>query len=182
RDARVRTGDARRDEQQRPQDERYRAGRHDAGWTGLLRAAHLERDTLRRVTTAGAAYCWGDNTDGELGNGTTTASATPVAVSGGLTFAAVSAGFYHTCGVTTPGAAYCWGFNGNGQLGNGTFTISPTPVAVSVGLTFAAVSVEQFDACGVTTAGAAYCWGDNTDSQLGKGGPPINTTTPARVW
>jgi len=53
---------------------------------------------------------------------------------------------------------------------------------VSGGLTFAAVSVEQFDACGVTTAGAAYCWGDNTDSQLGKGGPPINTTTPARVW
>ena len=78
------------------------------------------------VTTAGAAYCWGYNGDGELGNGTTTTSPTPVAVSGGLTWAAVSAGLYHTCGVTTAGAAYCWGNNGYGELGNGTITSSPT--------------------------------------------------------
>src|SRR5207248_1426185 len=82
------------------------------------------------VTTAGAAYCWGYNGLGELGDGTTTNSATPVAVSGGLTFAAVSAGLYHTCGVTTVGAAYCWGNNGDGDIGNGTTTTSPKAMAV----------------------------------------------------
>jgi len=107
------------------------------------------------VTTAGAAYCWGYNGDGELGNGTTTNGPTPVAVTGGLTFATVSAGESSACGVTTAGAAYCWGFNGNGELGNGTTTSSPTPVAVTGGLTFATVSAGGYSACGVTTAGAA---------------------------
>jgi len=88
------------------------------------------------VTSSGAAYCWGNNPAGELGNGTTTNSTTPVAVSGGLTFVAVSAGDAHTCGVTPSGAAYCWGGNGYGELGNGTTTTSLRPVAVSGGLTF----------------------------------------------
>src|SRR2546425_653085 len=108
------------------------------------------------VTTSGAAYCWGQNGYGQLGNGTTTSSTTPVAVSGGLTFAAVSAVLLHTCGVTTSGAAYCWGYNGCGELGNGTTTSSGTPVAVSGGLTFAAVSVgrsssyQESHSCGLT--------------------------------
>src|SRR5437016_13945257 len=85
------------------------------------------------VTTSGTAYCWGDNTDGNLGNATTTSSLTPVAVSGGLTFAAVSAGFYFTCGVTTSGPAHCWGDNPAGELRNGTPTNSTTPAAASGG-------------------------------------------------
>src|SRR5438552_8343828 len=108
------------------------------------------------VTTAGAAYCWGFNGDGELGTGTTTTSPTPVAVTGGLTFATVSAGQSSACGVTTAGAAYCWGHNGNGELGNGTTTNSPTPVAVTGGLTFATVSAGDYYACGVTTAGRRW--------------------------
>src|SRR5712692_863116 len=64
-----------------------------------------------RLTTAGAAYCWGLNLSGQLGNGSTTSSSTPVAVSGGLTFAAVSTGYGHSCGLTTAGSAYCWGAN-----------------------------------------------------------------------
>ena len=130
------------------------------------------------VTTSGAAYCWGDNVFGQLGNGSTTGpqqclgvpcSTTPVAVSGGLSFATVSAGYNHTCGLTTSGAAYCWGSNGSGDLGNGSTTNSSTPVAVSGGLSFATVSAGYFNTCGVTTSGAAYCWGDNDFGQLGNG-------------
>src|SRR5437667_81361 len=93
------------------------------------------------VTAAGAvARCWGDISYGELGNGTTTNSTTPGAVSGGLTFASASAGSEFTCGVTTAGAAYCWGNNGLGELGNGTTTNSTTPVVVSGAHTWAAAS------------------------------------------
>ena len=132
------------------------------------------------VTTAGAAYCWGVNSEGEFGSGTATDSPTPVAVSGGLTFATVSAGTAYTCGVTTAGAAYCWGRNGFGQLGNGTTTSSTTPVAVSGGLTFVAVSAGPEATCGVTTAGAAYCWGRNGSGELGNGAT-TSSTTPVAV-
>src|SRR5207245_8362877 len=67
------------------------------------------------LTTNGAAYCWGGNSDGQLGNATTTGSATPVPVAGGLTLTSLSAGYLTTCGVTTNGAAYCWGWNEIGR-------------------------------------------------------------------
>ena len=121
------------------------------------------------LTPEGAAYCWGDNTFGELGNGTMTGSTTPVAVSGGRRFVVLSAGSRHTCGLTPAGAAYCWGSNPTGQVGNGTTNDASTPVPVSDGLTFAALSAGGFHTCGITTAGAAYCWGSNLEGQLGAG-------------
>jgi len=128
------------------------------------------------LTPGGAAYCWGDNGGGELGNGTTTNSSTPVAVGGGLTFAAVSTGAYHSCGLTKNGAAYCWGDNDDGALGDGSTASSSTPVAVSGGYTFTAVSAGLFNACGIATSGALYCWGYNGAGELGIGpttGPEV---------
>ena len=65
----------------------------------------------------GTAKCWGGNSAGQLGNGTQTASSTPVQVSGGQVFQTISAGYGHACGVTTLFQVYCWGLNGSGQLG-----------------------------------------------------------------
>jgi alpha-tubulin suppressor-like RCC1 family protein len=122
------------------------------------------------VTTGGTAYCWGANIIWQLGVGVdTTSRASPVQVTGSLTFAKVRAGLYHTCGVTTGSSAYCWGNNGNGQLGVGDTTSRANPVAVSGLLTFAGVHPGWYHTCGVTSGGIAYCWGYNGDGELGDG-------------
>jgi alpha-tubulin suppressor-like RCC1 family protein len=74
------------------------------------------------LTPAGVAYCWGNNFDGGLGNGTVTNRTSPVAVAGGLTFAGITSGASHTCAWTQAGTAYCWGDNAEGQIGDGTST------------------------------------------------------------
>jgi hypothetical protein len=78
----------------------------------------------------GAAYCWGQNLHGQLGEGGTANHARPVAVAGGLTFADIQAGGAQTCAVTAAGAEYCWGQNLQGQLGDGTRVNRPAPTRV----------------------------------------------------
>ena len=84
------------------------------------------------LTSNGTALCWGFNEYGQLGNGTTTNSATPVPVAGGHTYTAISVGRDHVCGLTRDHVLYCWGGNSNGSLGIGTtgqFVTVPTRVA-----------------------------------------------------
>ena len=119
------------------------------------------------LTSNGKAYCWGDDEEGELGNGSDTSRYTPVAVAGDLTFTMLSAGPQHTCGLTSAGAAYCWGLNRQGALGDGTTRNHPTPVAVSQGLKFIRLSVGTNHTCGLTPEGVVYCWGNDGWAQLG---------------
>ena len=104
-----------------------------------------------RIDQPGSGYTFGASAAGLSG-----ATSTPFAVT--LTFAAVTTGDAHTCGVTAGGAAYCWGFNSSGQLGDGTTTnrLSPMLVKAPAGVSFAAVTAGRLHTCGVTAAGTAY--------------------------
>ncbi|NIL44250.1 cell wall anchor protein, partial [Salinispora arenicola] len=82
---------------------------------------------------AGTVLAWGRNFFGQLGDGTTADSSTPVAVSlpSGITVTAITAGDDHSLGLTSAGTVLAWGRNFFGQLGDGTTADSSTPVAVS---------------------------------------------------
>ncbi len=134
------------------------------------------------VLSGGSAKCWGSNRDGQLGDGTTTTHAAPVAVSGlsaGVTL--VAAGDEHSCAVAA-GAVKCWGANHDQQLGDGATRPRLTPVGV-VGLAsgMATVAAGGNHSCAVTAAGGARCWGMNSSGQLGDGSGVDHTTavTPA---
>ena len=138
------------------------------------------------------AFCWGDNSNGQLGDGTTTSSLVPVAVDDcdcGAT--EISAGYDHTCAIIG-GDVYCWGYGSKGQLGNGTLIDTSTPTAVAYdsdgalddpdsadpadtvtsalpgSATFSGVVAGPDGSC-VIADGAAYCWGKNSDGRLGDG-------------
>ncbi len=124
------------------------------------------------VNTAGAVYCWGLNSNGQLGNGTETRSFVPVPVTGlSSGVVQITAGQQFACALTSAGAVMCWGANSDGQLGNGTKTDSDVPVQVAT-LTsgVAAISAGHYHVCAILTSGGAVCWGDNGEGELGNGG------------
>lgn len=133
------------------------------------------------LTSTATAYCWGLNDRGQLGNGSTTNSVTPIAVSSSLSFSVLALGGFHSCGLTRSGAAYCWGSNIAGQLGNGSTTDASTPVAVAGGLTFTVLGTGRLHTCGLTSDGAAYCWGNNAYGQLGDGSAASYSAAPVAV-
>jgi alpha-tubulin suppressor-like RCC1 family protein len=143
--------------------------------------AQISAGTARAcaLDTAGAAYCWGDNSDGALGDGTTTNADTPqaVQVSGvlaGKHLVRIETDQHHTCALDNAGAAYCWGNNSDGQLGIGNTSNSSSPAAVDVtgvpaGTAFTDIRLGYRHTCAQTANGRTYCWGSNNHGQLGDG-------------
>jgi len=124
--------------------------------------------------------CWGSNYYGQLGNGATSDSATPVAISGlDAGVKSITVGDQFSCAVTTGGAAKCWGNNGQGQLGNNTYNYNANPTPVDVyGLSSGVTTLDagNIHACALMASGGVKCWGYGTSGQLGNGGTTSSTT------
>lgn len=144
--------------------------------TGVLAVASGERHTCAMVSSGNGvgARCWGNNSAGQIGDGTALIRFTPVNVSGLSTgVISLSSGHLHVCAVVANGVggagAKCWGTNLDGQLGDGTINTTrntPTDV-VGLGTGIAAVAAGGAHTCALTVSGGVKCWGANTFGQLG---------------
>jgi alpha-tubulin suppressor-like RCC1 family protein len=109
------------------------------------------------LTPAGAAWCWGKNDHGQLGDGTTTDRAAPVQVQGGHVFVQIASGWNHTCGRTSTGEIWCWGHGSDGQMADDHRDESATPLTVGGTPSLTAIS----GSCALS-AGSAWCWATST--------------------
>jgi alpha-tubulin suppressor-like RCC1 family protein len=116
-------------------------------------------------------YCWGNNTEGQLGNSTHASSNYPVRVSRGMRYASISAGGRHTCATELhwdrQQRAVCWGAGKLGQLGDQSDKGSSAPSQTFGVIRYTSLASGGDHACGSTDKGKVFCWGSNTKGQLG---------------
>ena len=130
------------------------------------------------LLSSGGVKCWGDNSHGQLGDGTTITSTTPKAIStltAGVT--QLAAGEMHTCALLSTGGVKCWGYNYFGQLGDGTTASKNIPtdlLTLTSGVTQIAAMGDN--TCALLSSGGVKCWGRGDSGQIGDGGTTAKKT------
>ena len=131
------------------------------------------------IKSDGTLWCWGRNTDGQLGNNSSTNAPTPVQVGNDSTWVAGAVGFNSTCAIKSDGTLWCWGANSHGKLGNGSTDASLVPVQSSL-TGVATVTVADEHACALKSDNTIWCWGHGTTGELGDGNA-TDATSPVQV-
>ena len=125
------------------------------------------------VLNGGDIKCWGNNSSGHLGDGTTTSRSIPTSINvgNGRTVTQLALGWCHSCALLDGGDIKCWGRNVDGQLGDGTTTSRSLPTSVNVGngRTVTQLALGWYHSCALLDGGDIKCWGRNTHGQLGDG-------------
>ncbi|HET8940608.1 MAG TPA: hypothetical protein VFN13_01290 [Rudaea sp.] len=133
-------------------------------------------------THSGAAKCWGQNSDSQLGDASLTDQSAPVSVANLASgVISIGAGGYHSCAVVAGGKIACWGSNNEAQIGDGTYDTAYIPVIPGYpdqGST--AISAGGTHSCAVVD-GRVLCWGGNSDGQCGNGYSSGNITEPSLI-
>jgi alpha-tubulin suppressor-like RCC1 family protein len=141
-------------------------------------------DETTCVSAGPMLRCWGNNMEGELGDGTLTSRSTPEVVGGGngLPFTAFTTDYNFVCGVIADAGSNCWGDNRFGELGRGidggTYP-SPGPVESPVSLYFG--RSDGFHTCAVDGTGNVWCWGSNLYGEVGINSSQFVITVPMKV-
>lgn len=134
--------------------------------------------TICGITTSKQLKCWGENVDGEVGDGSRVDKKDPVLIDGGLPYKEVSVGFAHTCAIRDSGELKCWGWNVNSKVGvPGSNQYFVTPQDVDSGEKYINVSTGNENTCGVTDKNVLKCWGWNNYGQIGDG-TKVTATSP----
>lgn len=170
------------------------AGQLGNGKTKTVESTPVNVVTINNVKGVGAGYkhtcallgsgkvmCWGDNTYGQLGNGTTKSSSLPVEVANISEVTDIALGANHTCALTKNSAVNCWGGNGHGQLGNKSTINALT--ATSTLITKQAISIVSggYHTCAIMADKTVQCWGANKHSQQGQKKYSENNLSPLTV-
>lgn len=124
-------------------------------------------------TAYSTAYCWGDNGNGQIGNGlggTSQFSLTPAKVGDFTDVSVVATGSQHACAIRSGGQVWCWGHASNGELGNGGGNLMyASPVQAQGVSDIATIAAGGSHTCAAASGGAVSCWGSNSNGQAGLG-------------
>ena len=149
----------------------------------------LESGHMAAIKTDGTLWCWGENTNGQLGDNTITKKSSPVqTIAFGTNWKQVACGDSFTAAIKTDGTLWMWGIGGNGQLGENKISGSASPVQTfAFGSNWKQVSCGYRHTAAVKADGTLWCWGENTSGQLGdntvtKRSSPVQTVAFGTNW
>jgi len=134
----------------------------------------------------GSTLCWGQNRNGQLGDGRGGLVLEPALVDAGP-WSTVSASAAITCGIREDGTLWCWGRNSYGELADGTVTARRRPLQIGSDVDWKVVSAGWDHICAIKTDASLWCWGRGAEGQLGVGSlldaavPQRNDTLP-NTW
>jgi alpha-tubulin suppressor-like RCC1 family protein len=117
----------------------------------------------------GTVRCWGVNSDGQLGDGTTTGTQQPVVASGVFDATEVAVGFSHTCALRRDGSIVCWGVDFASRLGDGSYSDSLVAAPVPLARPALELAAGTNHSCARLDDGSVWCWGSDYSGELGDG-------------
>ena len=152
-------------------------------WTAVSIGSSIWSNHVLGIKSDGSLWAWGENEYGQLGDGSTIESSTPILIDSTSTWTAIAAGKFHSMAVKSDGSFWAWGYNDSGQLGNGVEAARKLfPVQVETDNNWFAMAAGGGHSLAVKSDGSLWAWGNNEDGQLGIGEDSIKIQqSPVRI-